>query len=145
LPADAAEIARLAGDLGYPSAPAEILERLGVLLGDERHFVAVWAVPGEGLWGWISAEHRASLDADERAEITGLVVDAGARRGGVGRALVAAAERWAAARGLAVVTVRSNAVRAESHPFYQRLGYARTKTQHYYRKALDAAPPQRRP
>jgi len=40
---------------------------------------------------------------------------------------------------------RSNAVRAESHPFYQRLGYARTKTQHYYRKALDAAPPQRRP
>jgi hypothetical protein len=27
-------------------------------------------------------------------------------------------------------------VRAESHPFYERLGYLRTKTQHAYRKTL---------
>jgi hypothetical protein len=34
------------------------------------------------------------------------------------------------------MTVRSNVVRAESHPFYERLGYVRSKTQHAYRKHL---------
>jgi GNAT superfamily N-acetyltransferase len=137
---DAPAIARLAGELGYPSTEEEVRARLAILLPDERCFAAVAAVGAEPC-GWIAAEHRRSLDADERAEITGLVVGAGARRAGVGRALVAEAERWAAGRGLALVTVRSNAARLESHPFYESLGYARTKTQHYYRKPLaDAGP-----
>ena len=55
-----------------------------------------------------------------------------------GGALVAEVERWAAGRGLAEVSVRSNVVREESHPFYARLGYVRAKTQHVYRKALPA-------
>jgi GNAT superfamily N-acetyltransferase len=64
-------------------------------------------------------------------------VDACARRSGAGRALVAAIERWAASRGVAQVSVRSNVVRVESHPFYERLGYTRVKTQHSYRKNLE--------
>ena len=36
----------------------------------------------------------------------------------------------------ALMTVRSNVVRHESHPFYERVGYERTKTQHAYRKRL---------
>jgi hypothetical protein len=43
---------------------------------------------------------------------------------------------WAAGRALDVITVRSNVARAESHPFYERLGYVRAKTQHAYRKHL---------
>jgi GNAT superfamily N-acetyltransferase len=54
----------------------------------------------------------------------------------VGRALVAEVEGWASARGLREVSVRSNVARAESHPFYERLGYVRAKTQHVYRKVL---------
>ena len=73
---------------------------------------------------------------ESRGEIVGLVVDAAHRGRGVGRRLVAEVEAWAAARGLEVVTVRSNVARTESHPFYERLGYARTKTQHAYRKRL---------
>jgi len=69
--------------------------------------------------------------------LLGLVVDARQRRQGVGRRLVAAVEAWAARRGLELVSVRSNVARAESHPFYERLGYARVKTQHAYRKRLD--------
>ena len=38
------------------------------------------------------------------------------------------------------MSVRSDIVRAESHPFYQRVGYERAKTQHVYRKRL---PPRR--
>jgi hypothetical protein len=34
------------------------------------------------------------------------------------------------------ISVRSNVARLESHPFYERLGYVRTKTQHAYAKQL---------
>ena len=76
------------------------------------------------------------LEMGERVEIVGLVVDSVARRSGVGRALVAAAEHWARSRGIDEVFVRSNVVRPESHPFYERIGYLLSKTQHVYRKRL---------
>lgn len=64
----------------------------------------------------------------------------GAHRGrGASRALVAEIEAWARARDLRTVKVRSNVTRAESHPFYQRLGYARAKTQHVYLKPVRQA------
>ena len=78
------------------------------------------------------------LEASTRCELLGLVVDLEHRRRGVGQQLVAAMERWALGRGLTEISVRSNVVRAESHPFYERLGYQRTKTQHVYRKPLSA-------
>jgi GNAT superfamily N-acetyltransferase len=65
------------------------------------------------------------------------VVDAAQRGLGVGRALVDAVESWARTRGLDRVVVRSNVVRLESHPFYERIGYKRIKTQHVYRKGLN--------
>ena len=133
--ADAAEMTRLSAQLGYPMAPAEMARRLGVLLPNERHYIAVAASRAQ-LLGWMHVEHRFSLEGADRAELMGLVVDSSARRGGVGRALVSAAEKWALARGLPAMTVRSNAAREHSHPFYEALGYAREKTQHVYRKAL---------
>lgn len=69
-----------------------------------------------------------------RCAILGLVVAAGYRGRGVGRRLAEAAARWAKERGLDEMSVRSNVVRAEAHPFYERLGYSRIKTQHAYRK-----------
>jgi hypothetical protein len=35
------------------------------------------------------------------------------------------------------ISVRSNVVRLEFHPFYEHLGYRRAKTQHVYRKPLE--------
>ena len=132
---DAAEIARLSGDLGYPATALEMRARLALLLPRAAHFVAV-AGRDDALHGWVAAERRVLLEYGERAEIVGLVVDARARRTGVGQALVAAAERWAGEQGLGELTVRSNAARVESHPFYERLGFVRRKTQHSYAKAL---------
>jgi GNAT superfamily N-acetyltransferase len=109
--------------------------RLGVLLRDERHRVAVVAA-GERLLAWMHVEHRSSRERGDRAELMGLVVDANARGHGWGRKLVEAAEDWASERGLTSMTVRSNVVRDGSHPFYERLGYARSKTQHVYAKAI---------
>jgi GNAT superfamily N-acetyltransferase len=133
--ADAAEMARLAGELGYPMTPAEMTRRLAVLLPNERHYVAV-AVRGERLLGWMHVEHRFSLEGGDRCELMGLVVDATARRHGLGRGLVDVAENWTLARGQSSLTVRSNAARELSHPFYESLGYARSKTQHAYTKTV---------
>lgn len=132
---DAAEIARLSAELGYPSTPEEVASRLTALLPLATHFVAV-AEGADFLLGWIAAERRLILEYGERAEIVGLVVSEGARRNGVGRALVSAAERWAVSQEVEVISVRSNIARSESHPFYESIGYSLAKTQRYYAKRL---------
>jgi GNAT superfamily N-acetyltransferase len=133
---DAPEMARLSAQLGYPMSAEEMAQLVGKLLAGSQHFIAVAPGERESLLGWIHAEHRFSLEG-ECTEIMGLVVDTKARRGGTGRALVDAAERWAAERGLREVAVRSNVVRELSHPFYVALGFTRKKTQHVYRKAVQ--------
>ena len=137
-PGDAAEMARLSIQLGYPMTADEITRRLAVLLPNELHYIAV-AVSGSRMLGRVHVEHSSSIEEGERAELKGLVVDADARRGGVGRKLVEVAESWARSRGLPFLIVRSNVVREIAHPFYLALGYSREKTQHYYRKALKGA------
>jgi GNAT superfamily N-acetyltransferase len=106
-----------------------------MLLPSPAHFVAVAERSGS-LLGWVAAERRMLLESGERAELVGLVVGAAARRAGVGKALVSAAEQWATAQQLKVISVRSNIARLESHPFYESIGYARKKTQHSYAKEL---------
>lgn len=135
---DAAEMARLAGELGYPMSSAEMMRRLDLLLTDARHHVAVVADEDQ-LLGWVHVEHRVSLEGGERAELMGLVVDSTVRRQGWGKALLDAAESWALAQGLSTLTVRSNVARHSSHPFYESFGYTRSKTQHVYAKKLKSS------
>ena len=111
--------------------------RLSLLLTLPTSVVLV-ADAGEVLSGWGSADLRVSLETGLRVEITGLVVDASKRRLGIGRLLVNHLERWAADKNCPILLVRSNVVRQESHPFYEGLGYERTKTQHSYKKVLNA-------
>jgi GNAT superfamily N-acetyltransferase len=132
---DAEAISRLTTELGYPSTVDETARRLGVLLRADSHFIAV-AEQSSGIVGWVAAERRVLLESGDRAEIVGLIVGAEGRRGGIGSALVQAAEDWATERQLHVISVRSNVTRIESHPFYERLGYIRSKTQHAYSKQL---------
>jgi len=136
---DAAEMARLAGELGYPMSSAEMTRRLAVLLPNERHYVAVVA-SGDHLLAWMHVEHRFSLEGGDRSELMGLVVDSTVRRQGLGRALLDVAENWTLAQGMSSLTVRSNAARELSHPFYESLGYSRSKTQHVYEKMVKARP-----
>ena len=137
--ADAPEIARLAGELGYPMSPAEMTRRLTTLLPNEHHYIVVAASSGR-LLGWMHVERRFSLEGGDRAELMGLVVDSTARRRGVGRELLVVAENWTRAQGLSSLTVRSNVVRELSHPFYESLGYSRCKTQHVYIKTIVSGP-----
>jgi ribosomal protein S18 acetylase RimI-like enzyme len=137
--ADVARLAELSEILGYPLASPSLAPRLERLLARVEDAVLV-AEAESGVVGWVHGAEQELLESGRRCEILGLVVDPAFRNQGVGRVLVRAVEQWAANRGLDQMTVRSNVVRAESHLFYQRLGYIRTKTQHAYWKDLSAGP-----
>jgi GNAT superfamily N-acetyltransferase len=136
---DAVRIAELSGTLGYPVAPSTLAQRLERLLGRDEDAVFV-AETESGVVGWVHGADQELLESGRRCEILGLVVEPAYRGQGVGRRLVTAVEQWATGRGLEQIAVRSNVTRPESHPFYHRLGYVRTKTQHAYHKALNARP-----
>ncbi|HVL17886.1 MAG TPA: GNAT family N-acetyltransferase, partial [Gemmatimonadales bacterium] len=82
---DAAAVAALSGQLGYPVAAEAIAARLERLLGrDDQLVLAAVADDGE-LAGWIHAAEQDLVEAERRCEILGLVVDGRRRRGGIGR------------------------------------------------------------
>jgi GNAT superfamily N-acetyltransferase len=139
-PADASEVARLTGELGYEASSAQMRERLQRLCADPCHAVFVAEDAPPRLLGWIHAGRALVLESGEAVEILGLVVDPAARRRAVGRALVSAAEHWAHECGVSRIVVRSNALRQEAHAFYPALGYTLAKTQRVYRKALGGPP-----
>lgn len=133
---DAAAIAGLAGQLGYPSTQQEIEKRLERVLPASGHALFVAEMPGGGIGGWLHVFGYNVVESDTRAEVAGLVVDANARGTGIGRLLMQSAEDWARQQGYTSVNLRSNIVRHEAHKFYQRLGYTIPKTQHTFRKDL---------
>ncbi len=131
---DAGAIAALNRVLGRTDGVEEIRGSLARLRASDRDVVLIAVSLQGAALGWIHAGEREVLGSGRRCEILGLVVGEEARGRGVGRRLVAGVEEWATTRGLSTVVVRSNTLRADSHPFYERLGYTRTKTQHVYRK-----------
>jgi GNAT superfamily N-acetyltransferase len=133
---DARAAAELAGQLGYPSTAEQIRRRLAGLSGDPESAVFVAESDDGRVVGWVHVVAHCFLEMDPYAELGGLVVDAAARRQGAGKALVSAAEEWAAGRGYATMRVRSNMKRAEAQPFYEGAGYVIVKSQNVYEKTL---------
>jgi GNAT superfamily N-acetyltransferase len=131
---DAEVIASLFTDEGYPAGPSDILARLerfasegsrvlvaeheGAVLG----FIAIHAVP--------RFEHD-----DHLLRIVALVVDAGARERGVGRALIAEAERIGTDLGAAFAEITAGHHRPEARRLYEAVGYDATVAA-YLRKRL---------
>jgi len=133
--ADVDAVAALSGQLGYESSASATATRFADLARLPDSLVLV-AERDRGIVGWVHVLVQRRIEVDPFAEIGGLVVDPRARGGGIGAALLAAAEAWAGARCLRAVRVRSNTVRADAHRFYQRAGYAVLKTQVNFHKPL---------
>ena len=133
---DVPRLSELTGMLGYPADAGEFRPRLDHLLAQPDHVILVAELDPDGVAGWIHGAEQQLLESPRRCEILGLVVAAERRRRGVGCRLVEAVEAWARARSLSRIVVRSNVTRAESHPFYERLGYGLVKTQHVYQRLL---------
>lgn len=138
--ADASRLASLTAELGYVADGATMAARIDRASArrDGRIFVAI--VDAE-IAGWVQAQVTEVLESGFRTEIVGLVVGLPFRRRGVGQALVQEVESWAKTVGSRVLVVRSNVQRQESHVFYPALGFSAAKTQHVYRKLLEAEGP----
>jgi len=134
---DAVAMARLSDELGYPVEVEVMRARICAVTASTADLlvVAAEASGGEAV-GWLQAHSAHLVESGFRVEIVGLIVAPAARRTGIGRLLVAAAERWAMSIRAEAIVVRSNIQRAESHTFYPALGFRATKTQHVYRKSL---------
>jgi GNAT superfamily N-acetyltransferase len=134
---DAAELAVLSTELGYPSTTDDIQRRLPFLLSNPGHLVLVATDVGDGAVGWLHAVVPRGLESDGFVEIAGLVVADAHRSSGIGSRLLAAAERWAVGQtGVGTIRVRSNVIRQRAHRFYLRAGYTLAKTSHLFTKQL---------
>ncbi|MGE5623954.1 MAG: GNAT family N-acetyltransferase [Bacillota bacterium] len=124
--ADAEALARLATQLGYASETAQMSARLAHLKDhpDIRALVAESGGPIAGFIGLMvfPAFHRDGL----HGYVTAFVVDEKQRGGGIGAALLKAAEAWFAERGAKRVNLTTALYREDAHGFYEKQGYTFT-------------------
>ena len=122
---DAAAIAGLLTQLGYPSEPDAVDERLDRLrvVGDR---VVVAEVDGQVV-GLAHLQVTPAIERERPAgKIGALVVDEAHRGSGVGRALVQALEDEARRRGCALLYLTTSEHRDDAHAFYEQVGLEHT-------------------
>ena len=136
IPDDAESIARLSGELGYPTTAADARRRLFDIKTAETHAVMVAEDAPGSVVGWIHVFRSPRLGGEPFAELGGLVVTESLRGHGIGSRLVAETERWAADRGIATLRIRTRTTRNDARLFYEDLGFVLTKTQVVFERQL---------
>lgn len=119
---DAEAIAALFTDEGYPAGPSDIVERMARFASE---YSQVLVAEHEGtLLGFLALHALPRFEHDDRiVRVLALVVDAGARERGVGRGLMAEAERIATDLGAAFIEVTAGHHRPDAQHLYESLGY----------------------
>ena len=132
---DAGSLSNLVFQLGYSGTPEDIVRRLAPLTASSSDAVFT-AVDSGSVVGFIHVRVVRLLESDAFGEIAALVVSEAQRNRGVGHALVEAAEAWAREQRMDRIRVRSNVIRERAKKFYEREGYAVTKTTNVFDKKL---------
>ena len=122
---DASALAALVCELGYKTTPAEMRRRLKSILDDVNYRTLVAEVDGKvcgmiGTLAYASYEHN-----DPSGRILAVVTLANARRRGIGRALIASAEKAFVQKAVTRVSLDTRLTRKDAHQFYESLGYER--------------------
>jgi len=122
---DAPALAALMCELGYKTTPAEMRRRLKSILDDVNYRTHVAEVDGKvcgmiGTLAYASYEHN-----DPSGRILAVVTLANAPRRGIGRALIASAEKAFAQKAVTRVSLDTRLTRKDAHQFYESLGYGR--------------------
>ena len=129
--ADALDLARLMGELGYPHTAETISANL--LRFENRGGGAFVAIYEGVIAGCIGAAVDVRLAEGECGEVVSLIVSRGFRGKGIGKELLQHAEEWLGTQ-TGSIRIRANAVRKEAHEFYKSLGYHEVKTQKVFKK-----------
>jgi ribosomal protein S18 acetylase RimI-like enzyme len=133
--ADLPAVLGLLEQLGYAMDADELARRSASVAAEQGHHVLVAEAEGR-VAGAMHVYARPALEKPPEAIVQSLIVDEAARGAGVGRALLAAAEKWAAERGFTSVALTSQVTREQAHAFYERLGYERVAQSLLMRKRL---------
>jgi ribosomal protein S18 acetylase RimI-like enzyme len=122
---DAPELAVLMCELGYQTDRTEMETRLELILLNPAYktFIAIMDGSVCGMIGTLTYPSYEHNDASGR--ILALVTSSTARCRGIGRALIATAEKDFARRGIRRVSLDTRLTREDAHKFYQLLGYER--------------------
>jgi ribosomal protein S18 acetylase RimI-like enzyme len=138
-PRDAATVAVLLGELGYPSTREQAAERLERIAGDPSTWLAVAELDGEVAgFGVLHVQNLVERD-EPGCEVAGLVVGERFRRRRIGELLMEALEREARTRGGKTMVLNTANRRADAHAFYESLGYEHTGRR--YAKPLTGTGP----
>jgi aminoglycoside 6'-N-acetyltransferase I len=137
--ADRAEHVRMRVALWPDADAAELAAEFDAILEDQDQVAFVAERASGGLCGMVEAGVRPFANpVDERpcAFVEGWWVDADARRNGVGRALIAAVEDWARARGFHELGSDALLDNTVSHAAHQALGFEERERTVAFRKWL---------
>lgn len=121
---DAADVAALLAELGYPNPQQDIESRIREHHASRQAAVFV-AESGGKIVGLASFQQVPLFHAPGYlGRITSFIVSDSHRRRGIGRALVLAIEEFAWKNGCERIEVTSGDGRTDAHAFYERLGFA---------------------
>ena len=120
---DAAALATLLTQLGYPTDPADVPQRMARMRAETGQHIFVAEADGHVVGtATVIVRHLITRDAPF-GRLASVVVLEGWRSKGIGRLLIAEAERICRAGGCSVIEVTSAGHRDGAHEFYRRLGY----------------------
>jgi GNAT superfamily N-acetyltransferase len=120
--ADAGRLAALLTDEGYPAGETDLAARIERFSAPDSH-VLIAEASGEVI-GFIAFHLIPRFETDDRfARIVVLVVDPGVRERGIGKRLMADAERVARDEGAAFLEVTAGHHRPDARKLFESLGY----------------------
>lgn len=132
-PHDVAELARLMGELGYPTSEEEMKKRMDVIFTNASYHTLVYE-HDEQLVGMIGMIHCYRFEKTESyIRIIDFVVQSELRGKGIGKELLKEAEKWAIEKDAAMVTLNSGnrSERNDAHIVYKRWGFEGSATGFY--------------
>lgn len=125
-PQDARPLARLIGQLGYPTSAEAVSQRLELLATSEADRLIVADLDGQVV-GLASLHVSLSVEYDKpAAKLSAIVVDHEHRRLGIGERLVETMELEARARDCCLIFLTTAERRSDAHAFYRRIGFEET-------------------
>jgi len=125
---DAPAISTLTNQLGYTMTTEQTTANIHTLT-DMPHSAILVADENGMVCGWLQVDYKCYMETGTFCEIVGLVVDEQQRGKGIGKMLIEGAKNWSRNRNAAILKVRTNVKRTDTHRFYAAQGFTCIKEQ----------------
>ena len=121
----------LSAELGYPGIYENLQLRFEIISRLKNHALFVTSA-NKAVSGFIHLEAVDDLIEERKVEIKALVVSDSERSSGIGHDLIKTATEWAKLYGVDTLYLNCNILRNRAHEFYEREGFKKVKTSHFF-------------